>query len=458
LQEDQVTDVPGWRISFCPIMALSQDQSMSKPLWPWPLLAGILWLGTCSPAAAQLKRLKTPADFAENQELLNRSHRPLRETLEDVRDVEALLRDRLQKARDLHNLQDLAQRLLNDPAALEELKKNLNPGDLERLKDKLLRGQNISADPALGRLLGQEKAKEFLSDKEKEMLARWLTSHPELAAKLLAGQDSRPGNDPPGASSPDAPPLGGGISPAPTPGPTSEQSPWAQFKEESSSWVRQQIVDLKDDLKDLFDADNASERKDSWLGRLGRLDTKNGIPNFTERARQLARYLPMDRVRNEVGEVLRGIRLPNLGGNLPRSSGSTWKAGAVLLWFVLLAAVAFALWKSLGWYRDQVLGKTRSWQLGPWPVHPAQIRTREQLVRAFEHLALLLLGPAARNWHHLQIAERMGEDTEERRDAAARLARLYEQARYAPEDEPLPEDDLACARGDLCHLAGVAAA
>jgi hypothetical protein len=38
------------------------------------------------------------------------------------------------------------------------------------------------------------------------------------------------------------------------------------------------------------------------------------------------------------------------------------------------------------------------------------------------------------------------------------LARLYERARYAPEAEPLTQQDLATARRDLCMLAGVATA
>jgi hypothetical protein len=91
------------------------------------------------------------------------------------------------------------------------------------------------------------------------------------------------------------------------------------------------------------------------------------------------------------------------------------------------------------------------------------VATRQDLVRAFEYLALLVLGPAARACHHLDLAALLGErapvlNPDVRRGAASALARLYEQARYAPGDEPLGEDDLAAARRDLCLLAGVAAA
>jgi hypothetical protein len=74
----------------------------------------------------------------------------------------------------------------------------------------------------------------------------------------------------------------------------------------------------------------------------------------------------------------------------------------------------------------------------------------------------------ARHWHHLAIASalsRLSADTAvsitwshtsvERRRAAEQLAAVYEQARYAPPNEPLAESALATARRDLCLLAGV---
>jgi len=114
------------------------------------------------------------------------------------------------------------------------------------------------------------------------------------------------------------------------------------------------------------------------------------------------------------------------------------------------------------------IGGTATWKLGPWPIHPTAVQTREELIRAFEYLSVLLLGPAARHWHHLAIAaslgrssgatvsaRRWGDGSAERRQAAQQLATLYERARYAPPAEPLPEAALATARRDLCLLAGV---
>jgi hypothetical protein len=136
----------------------------------------------------------------------------------------------------------------------------------------------------------------------------------------------------------------------------------------------------------------------------------------------------------------------------------------VLLWLGVLVAAGLTLWRLLAWGRARAAAGGE-WRLGPWPVNPAAVRTRGELVRAFEYLSLLLLGRPARAWNHLEIAARLGAETAEGRDAhttrrtaAASLAFLYEQARYAPPAEVLPEADLAAARRHLCLLAGVPAA
>lgn len=94
-----------------------------------------------------------------------------------------------------------------------------------------------------------------------------------------------------------------------------------------------------------------------------------------------------------------------------------------------------------------------SWRLGPWPVAPGSVASRADLIRAFEHLTLLKLGPEARSWNHLDIAAVLGGEVTERRQAAERLAALYERARYAPERESLPADALPSARRELVYLA-----
>jgi hypothetical protein len=135
---------------------------------------------------------------------------------------------------------------------------------------------------------------------------------------------------------------------------------------------------------------------------------------------------------------------------------------AIILGLILAAVLAFFAWKLRGWFMesdtDTLLGR---WRLGPWPVQPALVRTREELVRAFEYLSLLRLGKAARNWNHRQIGDRLGGEKSaqtESGEAAARLATVYEHARYAPLADELPDRELEVARRDLCLLAGVGGA
>ena len=101
-----------------------------------------------------------------------------------------------------------------------------------------------------------------------------------------------------------------------------------------------------------------------------------------------------------------------------------------------------------------------AWRLGPWPVSPSAVSTRRNLVRAFEHLALLCLEPDACTCHHRRLADRLAAQDESkpaRRQAAELLGWLYEQARYAPADASLSPDELVEARHALCFLAGVTA-
>ena len=69
---------------------------------------------------------------------------------------------------------------------------------------------------------------------------------------------------------------------------------------------------------------------------------------------------------------------------------------------------AVAAWRVRRGSRPSAAQPLQGWKLGPWPVDPQRIRTREELVRAFEYLALLSLGPDARNRHHRDLAQRLG--------------------------------------------------
>jgi hypothetical protein len=215
-----------------------------------------------------------------------------------------------------------------------------------------------------------------------------------------------------------------------------------------------------------------------------------GADAFAERLERLGQALPLDRLWPEKGiswprslsaESLPNLHLPELGPRLGgRPSASAQKLGIPelsnfsgwsIVWILaFLAAVGVVLWKVVGRSQINSLGeRPDAWKLGPWPVDPTTIQTREELIRAFEYLSVLRLGPEARCWHHWAIGSGLsqssgpaiplnlrGNGSPEQRRAALELASLYERARYAPPAEPLPEATLALARRDLCLLAGVA--
>jgi hypothetical protein len=238
---------------------------------------------------------------------------------------------------------------------------------------------------------------------------------------------------------------------------------------------------------------------------------------IAEKWAHLGQALPLDRLwpkngfswsRNLLPQSLPNWKLPEFRrrperraafsmpqGGLPALSQETgWGALGTL---ALIAGLGLVLWKL--WSRSAADRRAGAggWKLGPWPVRPTAVRTREELIRAFEYLSVLRLGPAARHWHHWAIASALGrtpapyplprgggesypfsplsrggegrvrgggdaaptrwrrEDSAVQRRSAEQLALLYERARYAPPEEPLPEAALAAARRDLCLLAGV---
>jgi hypothetical protein len=96
--------------------------------------------------------------------------------------------------------------------------------------------------------------------------------------------------------------------------------------------------------------------------------------------------------------------------------------------------------------------------LGPWPVRPEDVSTRTELIRAFDYLALLRLGPAARSWHHRAVARQWAALSEASQAPAETLAGLYETARYTDGPEALTDAERERARQALLTLAAGATA
>jgi hypothetical protein len=130
-----------------------------------------------------------------------------------------------------------------------------------------------------------------------------------------------------------------------------------------------------------------------------------------------------------------------------------------IAWVVAAVAVIAIAWQSIG-KRVAARIAPRNFRLGPWPVQPNSVADRNDIVAAFEYLALLRLGAVARATNHIAVAARLQseEADAERRAAAGTLARLYERLRYEPHPAPLGANELAAARKNLSMLARAAAA
>lgn len=152
------------------------------------------------------------------------------------------------------------------------------------------------------------------------------------------------------------------------------------------------------------------------------------------------------------------------GGSFDSSSSSSggWNFGGggsgdgswtpVILLFVLGVA-GYLFYRYYKRYHKP-LEEAPAEQARVWPVDPLHVNTREDVVKAFEFLSVSKCGDEAINWHHLQIAGQMGVREPVHKDAADRLARLYEKARYAPANELFDDLDIAEARARFSQLAG----
>jgi len=404
------------------------------------------------------------------------SHRAIDTDLADALSPEERLARRLLPSRDLKrfmedktfqdNLQALAKKLIQDPKLLESLQKQLSPEDIKKLKKKIRSDQGVDgADQALKKLFDEGKLGKILNPKDEELLKQW--------AEKLKGQ----GEEPSPSTNPDGPPLDkpspGPPPEGPTPDPGDPSGPsWGRLPEEAPDWFKKRIEGMvkNSDWIEPF-------MGPSWRDTLADLakraaEESSQASGFTAGARGLMPYLPKAsdflprnlrwRPPTQRLPSLPNIRLPHVphAPSFPTLPGAN--PSKVVLWVVVLGVTTLLFWRAGGWWRQASAAQARIWKLGPWPVRPGEVSTRLDLVRAFEHLALLCLGQEARTRHHLELADRIGEqpaiDPDRRRQAARALARLYEQARYAPDEERLPPEMMASAQRELSYLAGVGAA
>jgi len=400
----------------------------------------------------------------------NRSHVPV-PSLGGDQDPMKLFQKRWQYANALKELRKQHPNLLT-PEKVKELAKQFKNIDL---KDPKVRSQ-------LEALLRKQNPKMKLTPEQIEALERLVKEAFPESGKSPWGE-LPPGVEPKPMPS-DPPEEKGGPAPAEDrPEPNSPEERERQAEAQAQAEAARQLTQLARGLQRVAGNLNDSPTLKQTFQDLGAMALRHAGERPNGSTSQLnAQLAQLNRLGNQGGgwfeknwPHLRSMDLPRLSAprlpsvpwrrpalpEMPASVGAVgtnagfWKA---MLTAVLVVSLIVALAKLLGrWtiWRRKAAGD--DWKLGPWPVSPAAVRTRADLIRTFEYLSLLRLGRQTRTWNHRAISRHLVGDQSSERLAATQLADLYEQARYAPAEEPLSEETLETYRRDLCLLAGVAA-
>ena len=396
---------------------------------------------------------------------------------------------RFQQAHDQTELQRLAEQLLKNPSfqkmlqnKLEEFKASgVTEPNSTQIQEKLKETLRKELEKGTIKLPEQSEHPAIPDEKQLEKLLKETLPEPNPAEPdIRADAAARP--SPTSAAQPPAP-----VQPA-NPSTNSESN--VSNQPEADSGISKELVEyVAEKLENLdpsFTNSPALQRALQDLNRATQVPQQHwpGLDSAKDRLRsKLPDWNSLKRWRPEGGwpltHALDGAKMPRMNlsnrwlSGLPRPNvrlpslstpdvrgGGHW---SMILGGLGLLLLAFVGWRLLAIRRahDVRTGKA-GWRLGSWPTNPAHVTTRADLIRAFEYVSLLRLGPNARHWNHREIAAGLGVENDrpypERREAAEQVAAVYEQARYAPPEEALSDIDLAAARRNLCFLAGVSAA
>lgn len=432
------------------------------------------WLWLLPLVSLVLAPPQTPAQTNPSQPS-KQSHRDLSGAL-DMNNVQEMMAQRMNELRELHQLQDQVQGLLKDPDFLNHIKQHFSEDQLRHLQEKMLKGEGLKQDKNWNQLLQQATKGQKFDQRQLDFLRRWAERDEH---KSLSNENGLLNNRSLAATSSSSSSGSDFSLAAPTPPPAAPQrSFFDRMQEESTKWLMEHLDDVGgnvlDSLVELGGSEEGAPLAEA-LRSLRQSDFSGAA--FDEQAVGLSQYLP------NVGNFLHGQRgawdevrslfrntpvpsLPSIGGSsasVPASSatsGDSWAPALISL--LMLSLLLLLLAKRIARTKAQAgSGAGDAWRLGSWPVAPNAVATRQDVIRAFEYLALLRLGPTAATCHHRELAQRLAEQDNSlvgRRQAADMLAGLYEQARYAPVDETLSPEELSDARHTLTLLAGVTAA
>ena len=141
-----------------------------------------------------------------------------------------------------------------------------------------------------------------------------------------------------------------------------------------------------------------------------------------------------------------------------RSSGSTASRGMTvasgadarsMLGLLMLLAMLGLVWYFAPQWMAALGESQRKANVIGDVIHPADIRSRVDVVRAFHQFALRPATLAAEWWTHRAVEQQVAQDTPALQPAIQTLTDLYEQARYLPDDADFGPDQIGSARQAL---------
>jgi len=360
--------------------------------------------------------------------------------------VEGLLKKKFQIEKDLGPFKDLVKQILADPAKM--------PVSPDKIKDMKL------DDPKLKKAVEDWLASD---PKLKDQVAEWIKKNPpdkqpdvkklqEDLKKMVEKNDLRP-------DVPKFPPT----RPVPPPKPPEmkaaeeaqramkdiERSRLGEWLRDSPAWQRA-MQDLTSNIG------KGTDGKRDWLDNLLARDGKGwkAGEDWWNRLRDMPRpdmeNCKWDRHLPAIGEM----PAPDIDGPSMPSFGRLPSVSNAVTWLLIVAVVVLVGWQLLRWTRRGSLPTDPRAALGPWPIQPGAVATRSDLVKAFDYLALLTLGPDVASWNHCAVAQRWCEKASAHAALVHDLASAYESARYTHGADELPANVRDQVRKSLALLAG----
>jgi uncharacterized membrane protein YgcG len=142
------------------------------------------------------------------------------------------------------------------------------------------------------------------------------------------------------------------------------------------------------------------------------------------------------------------------GGGFAGGGGGGGSLGSLgNLWILpLLIGIGVALYVLVMKYQERERQEAAPVLQKLPPIDPNEVKTRQDLVEAFDRMSLYKVGERVRVWNHRVIETNLEKIAGNEPQAARELTNLYEQARYLPAHFEMSESQLSQARQHLRTL------